>query len=352
MEKFLETINNTPVKEIGIALGIKSTEARKVSAARPFANLEDLASASGLPLEKIQTLASQVETPVSPEPIVPVEPETAEPSQESAEDTDHPGESERPRRKAASVLWKIFLWLVIIAIIAAGLYYGIPLFKRMILDPLQSNTTQVGELTTKQQQDVIELQQKISDLQNQVSTLDAHAISAEETLAAYQETLAAQGSSITGLTGALATARSDMNMMNSILAAKVTEQQQLARALQLLSRSRLYLSQSNYGLAREDISATRSLLFSLLGTISAQKEVGLRMAIERLDFALVNLPAYPVVAVYDLDIAWQLLVDDLPAAPDVVTTPAIFETATPFLPTPTVEMTETPAAEVTPTPQP
>jgi hypothetical protein len=122
----------------------------------------------------------------------------------------------------------------------------------------------------------------------------------------------------------------------------VDEQQSLDRALQLLSRARLYLSQSNYGLAREDISAARSLLFSMLDTISSQKETGLRMVIERLDFALVNLPAYPVVAVYDLDIAWQLLVDDLPAAPELVTTPAVFATETPPESTPTIEVTATP----------
>jgi hypothetical protein len=62
--------------------------------------------------------------------------------------------------------------------------------------------------------------------------------------------------------------------------------------------------------------------------------------IARLDLALGNLPAFPVVAVDDVDIAWQLLVNDLPEQPQ--------ETAT----LEPVAETPTPAVDVTPTATP
>jgi hypothetical protein len=86
------------------------------------------------------------------------------------------------------------------------------------------------------------------------------------------------------------------------------------------------------------------LLYSLLPTISPEKKQGLTVAISRLDLALGNLPTYPVIAVYDIDIAWQLLVGGLPEAPELVVTPIIQET----LP---ADVTPTPdQPTVTPTP--
>lgn len=354
MEKFLEFINTASIKELNSILGIKTAAGKKVAAARPYNSLEELTASSGLSLEALNGIASNYETTTVVEAESEPEVQVETPQEEAAQsiEIEQAESAEKPRRSGTRIAFKVFLWLLLLAAIAAGFYYGIPFFKEKILNPLEANTSQVGELTSKQQQDVAALQQKITELQNQISTLDARASSAEETLGAYAKTLTAQESGITALTDALTAARAELNDMDSALAAQVAEQQLLSRALQLLSRARLYLSQSNFGMAREDVAAARSLLFSSLDTISAEKEAGLRMAIERLDFALVNLPAYPVVAVYDLDIAWQLLVDNLPAAPELVTTPAVYATETPLAATPIPDVTATPTAEATETPLP
>jgi hypothetical protein len=101
------------------------------------------------------------------------------------------------------------------------------------------------------------------------------------------------------------------------------------RALDMLGRARLYLAQSNFGLAREDVKSARDLLAALQ---AESNDPALDQAIARLDLSLGNLPAFPIVAAGDLEIAWQILMSgEAPA------------TATPA---PTVE----PTLEATPTP--
>jgi 2-C-methyl-D-erythritol 4-phosphate cytidylyltransferase len=107
------------------------------------------------------------------------------------------------------------------------------------------------------------------------------------------------------------------------------------RALDMLGRARLYLAQSNFGLAREDVKSAHDLL----QTLQAEDDnATLDQAIARLDLVLGNLPAFPVVASGDLEIAWQILANG--KAPIIVTPePAAITT-------PTIE----PTPETTPTP--
>lgn len=109
----------------------------------------------------------------------------------------------------------------------------------------------------------------------------------------------------------------------------------LMRAIDYLSRSRLYLSQSNFGLAREDAFSARTLLSELLSSAPAEQTYALNETINRLDLALANLPAYPVVAVYDIDIAWQYLTDGLNAVAPTLNAP----TAVPPEVTPIAKLT-------------
>src|SRR5690606_17267850 len=122
-------------------------------------------------------------------------------------------------------------------------------------------------------------------------------------------------------------------------------------ALDILARGRLYLSQSNFGLAEADVQTARDLLAEL--NAETEDEV-FAQAVTRLDMALDNLPDFPVIAAGDLEIAWAILMSGVvPAAPtatptvfDATTstpTPPVLETSTPTpLPPPTVEATSTP----------
>jgi hypothetical protein len=109
----------------------------------------------------------------------------------------------------------------------------------------------------------------------------------------------------------------------------------------MLGRARLYLAQSTFGLAREDVNSARELLVSLQAETDDE---ALDQAIMRLDLALGNLPAFPVVAAGDLEIAWQILMSG--EAP-VTTTPEPTAVNTPTA-EPTLEATPTAIPTATP----
>jgi len=103
----------------------------------------------------------------------------------------------------------------------------------------------------------------------------------------------------------------------------------------VLARARLYLAESNFGLAREDVRSARELLVEL--EAGSNDEV-LTQAISRLDLALGNLPAFPVVASGDLEVAWQILMTGETIA---TATPVPTSTGTPAPAVPTVGTTLT-----------
>jgi hypothetical protein len=126
-------------------------------------------------------------------------------------------------------------------------------------------------------------------------------------------------------------------MEGNFALAEVQRQVSLSRAIEFLSRARLYLYESNFGLARLDVQAARDLLLTLQSDIPTDKNAVLQDVITRLDLALDNLPTFPVIAVDDVDIAWQLLVNDLPNLPESTSLPD----STNETPLPTEEVTPT-----------
>ena len=85
------------------------------------------------------------------------------------------------------------------------------------------------------------------------------------------------------------------------------------KAAGLLNRSRLYMLQSNYGLAEEEVRLARGLLVDLQQQATSSEKGVLSAWIGRLDSALQALPDQPVMAGDDLEIAWQMLLRGLSA---------------------------------------
>jgi len=86
----------------------------------------------------------------------------------------------------------------------------------------------------------------------------------------------------------------------------------LVMAMELLTRSRLFLAQDNLGLARNDIQAARNLLADLQRRVPAHQVNALGAILDSLDAALENLPTRPILAAENLEIAWRLLLQGLP----------------------------------------
>ena len=226
---------------------------------------------------------------------------------------------------------RFLLILAVIAGVAAAVYFGVPYLYEKFIIPVETNTARLSEVESKVAADVDQLTDQISALQTRLSDLETRQTESAQAIAelegqlevlqsiidAQSETLLSlevMQASLDDLSAVTAEHEKTQAGYNSILV-DLQRQVSLSRSIELLSRARLYLSQSNFGLARQDVLAARNLLASLQSIMPAEKSAALRGAIFRLDLALDNLPSFPVVAVDDVDIAWQLLIRDLPDIP-------------------------------------
>lgn len=178
----------------------------------------------------------------------------------------------------------------------------------------------VAQATTVAQQS--EMQTALGELTASLSALD-------ESTARNRDDIQALGAGQTSEKAALATLQREL---------------QLIKVVELLARSRLFLAQGSPGLAQQDVQSGRSLLVVLQGTAPSYQAGPLAEMIARLDAILENLPGTPVSAAADLEVAWQLLLNGLPLAPEnaIGVTPSVgegtptLEATVPAAPTPTL----------------
>jgi chromosome condensin MukBEF ATPase and DNA-binding subunit MukB len=221
--------------------------------------------------------------------------------------------------------------VILFAAVGAMFYYGLPYIQNTFIAPLEENTAQIQELETE----IESLQAQLDEMNSRVSVLE--------------DSVEAHTASIEKLEELQTTLETQLQENNDAVLLELKHEVMFTRALDTLARGRLYLAQSNFGLAKLDVQTARDLLADL----QAEKEDEiLAKAIERLDLSLGNLPDFPVIASGDLEIAWQILISgNAPAATATFTpTPAPLETATGITPTAEQTATPTPFPPITPTP--
>ncbi len=220
---------------------------------------------------------------------------------------------------------RYLLLLAVLGGIGVGLYFGVPYLYERFIVPVEANTERLAEIEGKQSADVQMLTGQISDLQSRLAGLEtgqtqgAQAIAemtgrvdAVETAVATQtgslQRLEALGARLDALTATVSGHDTLLAGEGSVLAG-LRREIKFSRAIELLARARLHLSQSNFGLAKEDVIAARDLVQALRDEVPAGESSTVQGILTRLDLALGNLPAFPVVAADDVDTAWQLLVN-------------------------------------------
>ena len=105
----------------------------------------------------------------------------------------------------------------------------------------------------------------------------------------------------------------------------------------LAAAALLFMYQSNFGTARQDVQIARDVLTSTRPDARQPLAAELDAVLVRLDMVLDNLPDFPVAASDDLDIAWQILLSGLPQAtqtPATILTPSVTSVPT-LTPNPT-----------------
>jgi hypothetical protein len=235
-------------------------------------------------------------------------------------------------RRVVLAILRLIITVAVIGGIGAILYYGVPYLYQQYVRPVEQNTSQLSTLELRQSQNEI----KLADLQTRLATLEAGQTTNNQ--------------SLTDINSRVVTLENaDIKRNESLV--ELTYQSDLLRAMELLSRSRLFLYQSNFGLARLDAQAARDVLAGMQATAPESKQPDLTEALFRLDLVLKNLPSFPVAASDDLNIAWQVLMSGYPVP--VTGTPTAAQIVTPIITTtiePTFTLTPESTATQTPTP--
>ncbi len=336
MSDFLTFINTADLNTLTKTQGVTRTVAENIIAARPFNSADECLKVKGMGkalLARLQSTAEAQDDESENRAIIPVEEEAppvyiekSQPAQENVKKED----SFLSRLGRAFVnflraLLRLIVLVIFIGGIGALLYFGLPYINQTFIAPVERNTAQIKKLETE-----------ISALQTQLDEINARVATLETTVEAYSV-------SIQKLESMQAELDAQLKANNDKILLDLKHEVMMTRALDTLARARLYLAQSNFGLAKLDVQSARDLLAELLAETNDEL---LSQVLTRLDLALGNLPDFPVVASGDLEIAWQILMSGkAPVIPTVTftSTPATLETSTPTpLPPPTAEATATP----------
>jgi len=237
-------------------------------------------------------------------------------------------------------LLRLVSLVILLSLLSLALYLVLPWLYQKFIMPVEQNTAQVRELQSQQEQ----TEQKLAELQTRLETLesvqnghDGSLTELDQRVSDIEKEIAARTKSLTELEDMQAS----LQAQNQTVSAELERQINVLKAMELLSRARLSMYQSNFGLAKQDVQIGRNLLATVQPDAPKPLTDELDAVVQRLDMTLSNLPNFPVAASDDLDIAWQILLAGLPQA-----TPTLSET-----PTPAGTLSSTPEATFTPTPQ-
>ncbi|MCC6569960.1 MAG: helix-hairpin-helix domain-containing protein [Anaerolineales bacterium] len=330
MEKLLRFLNSADPNLLTTIPGINRQLADDLAAARPFDSVETLLKVKGVNkklLSRIESTLEANELDEQSNAIVPMEedvqfPEKSQPVKETPVADEKPSFGSRAGaalRSFVRALFRLIAILIVIGGIGAALYFGLPLLRDRYIVPVEQNSARVDQL-----------ENEVADLKNQLAEVNSR-------LDGIDTSIEAHTASIEKLEEIQSQLEKQLNESNEETLVKLNQEVMMTRALDTLARARLYLAQSNFGLAKEDVQSARDLLAELQSQSSDEAQA---QAISRLDSALNNLPAFPVVASGDLEIAWQILM-----------TGDVAPTATPE-PSPTISATAEPTLEVTVTATP
>jgi hypothetical protein len=266
-------------------------------------------------------------------------------------------------KKVGLFIYRVILITLIVGIIGVAVYLGAPvLINEYLLKDVHLNTSKIQEIESGVESNTEILSQRLSDLQTRLESLeiqndtDNQTINdlqtrldqAEEllieqestaeklnslelsigehdlTLSALDERILAVEYEISAiqlqLTDLLLSDESQQKAIetmvvngdiNSVLR-DVSQELELVRIMELITRVKVDINQGNLGLAKDDLQTAQDKIIKLSTKVSEGKEVYLSGISQRLTLALANIGEDPDLADEDLEIAWQLLLKGFP----------------------------------------
>jgi len=338
MSDFLNFLNSASAETLTRTQGINQSLAENIIAARPFETADDCLKVKGMGRALFARLQSAAEAQEKPsegsamiqvaEEATPAPIEKSQPAQESTVEKKPSFWSRLGQAFLTFIraLFRLIAFIIIIGGIGISVYFGMIFVNENLIAPIQRNAAQVRRMETE-----------VAALRAQLDEMNTR-------LGVVESTIEAQTAGMAKLEEMQAALEAEISIQNNSMLAALKREVMLTRSIETVARARLFLSQSNFGLARDDVQAARDILAELSLDAPPYQVDALNQIIMRLDFALGNLPAFPVIAVDDVDIAWQLLMMGLPESEaDVVMT---------FTPTPPPFPSFTPTPEAPPTTTP
>jgi len=349
MSDFLQFLNTATVDSLTKVSGISPTLAENLVSARPFESVDDCLKVHGMGKNLLARAQSSFEREAinntsEQHSLAPVK-QPDEPAALPIEKRQSPEEDIPPKENGPSfsarlgqaLLWffRTLLRLILIALLIVGfgyaIYYGMPFLYKNFVTPIERNTTRVNEL----EDEIISLQTQLTEINAQLTKVNNQLSEANNRVDVIEQSVQAHTTSIATLEEMQATLEAQLKDGNDKALIALSNEITTTRILDTLARARLYLAQSNFGLASEDVQSARNLLTELYA--STNDEV-LVQAIDRLDLSLGNLPEFPVVASGDLEIAWQILMtgESVPtptaeSTPETTATPGVNTEITPSI---------------------
>jgi hypothetical protein len=247
-------------------------------------------------------------------------------------------------------LARLLLILIILGLFGVGVYLSLPLLYQKYILPVQENTSQLQQLSDQQ----LQSEQAVAALQTRLSALEAEQARQAESFTEFGKRLGEVETEIAARTEsleALEQMQATLQSQSEATSADLRQQINLLKGMELLSRARLFMYQSNFGLAKQDVQSAHDLLLTIQTDPPDSFADDLSAVILRLELVLSNLPDFPVAASDDLDIAWQILIGGLPRAQPLAmsATPTPMVTFTPIL---ELTLTVTPPVTLTSTATP
>lgn len=244
------------------------------------------------------------------------------------------------------VLLRLILTLLFGILLGATMYFGFQFVYQELVVPTQQNATDLQNLNARINQQWDLLQEKNKELENRLSEMesdheiatdliselssDIEQISAD--LDAYQmqqEVLSGQIEKIDQSIVDLMDENKDLVAQNEALIESVENLEvekklqpvyqdlQLFKVLLQVHRSRLFLVQDNYGLAKQELELAKELLTALMLSAAEEQKNEISLWDARLSLAISHLPDNPILANDDLEILWSMMANGFTSPDDI-----------------------------------
>ena len=242
-------------------------------------------------------------------------------------------------------LLRVLFAIVVVALLAAAVYFGAPWVYRQLIQPVQSNVVrltllqrQVDETNTQWAESFSAQQQRIADLESQLAGQGERTASLEASLSRVDEALAEQQAILDELSSNVTAISNDYASLEEVevlrdefttlqenvtLAARVAAQVDaleyriiLVQTWQEVLKAHLYLTENNAGNAETtlELALTHLGQASALGPESEQEAISSIQT--HLTEAVSRLREQPVLAAQDLESAWYELDALIAVAPE------------------------------------